>query len=261
MAAGTGTAPGGRGGGAIRLALVHGFTQTARAWDPLRELLGGRFEVLTPDLPGHGHRSDVRADLWEAARLIGEDCGRAVYLGYSMGGRVALHLALARPDLVDRLVLVGVTPGIEDDDERAARRQADEELARSLEADGVEAFLQSWLAQPMFAGLGAGAAGLDARRANTAAGLASGLRRLGTGTQDPLWSRLGRLTMPVLVVAGGRDERFARLAAEMVGRIGGAARRALVPDAGHACHLERPEAFLDVVLPFLSRPSGDVSSS
>jgi len=242
------------------LALLHGFTQTGRSWAPLVPALhqrtGGHGEVLTPDLPGHGTRSEVRADLWEAARLVGEECGPAAYVGYSMGGRVALHLGLERPDLVERLVLVGATGGIEDAGERAARRRDDERLAQSLEAEGVDAFLERWLATPLFAGLSPEAAGLDARRENAAAGLAAALRLMGPGTQEPLFRRLDELTMPVLVVAGELDDRFTEQALHLGGWIGPTAQLVLVPDAGHACHLENPEAFLDLVVPFLKADDG-----
>ena len=239
-----------------RLVLLHGFTQTGRSWEPLLPALEDHFEVTAPDLPGHGARSAVRADLWEAARMVGDECGRASYVGYSMGGRVALHLGLARPDLVERLVLVSATGGIEDDAERAARRRDDEDLAASLEAEGLDAFLERWLAQPLFATLPAEVAGMDARRDNTAEGLASALRLMGTGAQEPLWRRLDELTMPVLVVAGDRDDKFAEQALHLGGWIGPTAELGLVPDAGHACHLERPHAFLELVLPFLGSDHG-----
>jgi 2-succinyl-6-hydroxy-2,4-cyclohexadiene-1-carboxylate synthase len=234
-----------------RLVLLHGFTQTGRSWEPLLPRLTPHFDVVTPDLPGHGERWNVRADLWQAADLVGEEWGRAAYLGYSMGGRVALHLALARPDLVERLVLVSATAGIEDHRERARRREQDEERARALERNGVEAFLERWLAQPMFAGLQASQAGLDSRLENRAEGLAAALRLMGTGAQEPLWTRLIELTMPVLVVAGERDDKFSEIALQLGGWIGAAASLAMVPEAGHACHLENSEAFLELVLPFL----------
>ena len=239
-----------------RLALLHGFTQTGRSWRPILPALAQHFEVLTPDLPGHGARSEVQADLWEAARLVAEECGRAAYVGYSMGGRVALHLGLAHPDLVERLVLVSTTGGFEDHAQRAARRREDDALAHSIETDGVDAFLERWLAQSVFADLPAHAADLDARRENTAQGLAGALRLMGTGTQEPLWRRLDELTMPVLVVAGERDERFAEQALHLGGWIGPTAELVLVPEAGHACHLERPHAFLEVLLPFLETDHG-----
>ena len=235
-----------------RLALLHGFTQTGRSWEPLLPALEEHFEVVTPDLPGHGSRSEVRADLWEAAHLVAEEGGHAIYLGYSLGGRVALHLALSRPEVVERLVLVSTTAGIEAPAERAARRAEDEELARSLEEEGLDAFLERWLAQPLLAGLPPDAAGLDARRQNRPEALAAALRLMGTGAQEPLWRRLGELAMPVLVVAGERDDKFADLALHLGGWIGPTAGLALVPDAGHACHLEQPAAFLELVLPFLT---------
>lgn len=239
-----------------RLVLVHGFTQTRRSWDPLLAPLARRHQVVCVDAPGHGLSARYRVGLWEGARLLGEVGGRAFYLGYSMGGRLCLHLALAAPYLVRRLVLVGATAGIEDDAEREVRRRSDEELAATVEREGLDVFLQGWLAGPLFTGLTPEAADVDARRENTVAGLAASLRLAGTGAQEPLWTRLHQLAMPVLVVAGERDERFATLAPRMAAAIGHNARLELVAGAGHAAHLERPDAFLEVVEPFLA-PEGD----
>lgn len=237
-----------------RLVLVHGFTQTGRSWAPVIPLLGDRFAVVTPDLPGHGTRGNVEAGMDEAVRLLGEDGGQGTYVGYSMGGRVALRLALERPDLVERLVLVSASAGIEDDDDRAARRNADLELAAAVEEGGVDAFLEEWLAQPLFATLSPEHAGLDARRENTAAGLAAALRLLGQGSMEPLWMRLLDLRVPVLVVAGERDEQYCLQAVHLGGWMGEVATLALVPDAGHACHLEQPERFVELLLAFLADP-------
>ena len=237
-----------------RLVLVHGFTQTGRSWAPLLPLLGDRFEVVAPDLPGHGTRGDVRAGIHEAARRLGEDGGQAIYVGYSMGGRVALRLALDRPDLVQRLVLVSASAGIDDEDDRAVRREADLELAGAIEEGGVDAFLEEWLAQPLFASLAPERAGLEARRENTAAGLAGALRMLGQGSMEPMWMRLLDLRMPVLVVAGERDEQYCLQAVHLGGWMGEVATLALVPGAGHACHLEEPERFVELLLAFLAEP-------
>lgn len=229
-----------------RLVLVHGFTQTARCWAPVDDGLAADHEVVTVDAPGHGTKSAVRADLWAGARLLAEEAGPGAWLGYSMGGRLALHVALARPDVVDRLILVGATGGIDEEAERVARVAADEDLARRLEEEGVDRFLDSWLAHPLFAGLPPEAAHLDERRTNTAAGLASSLRLAGTGRQEPLWERLAAVDIPVLVVAGALDAKFAALGERLVACIGSNASLALVPGAGHTAHLERPEAFLSI---------------
>ena len=230
-------------GAGPRVVLVHGFTQTGRSWRIVADDLARDHEVVTVDAPGHGDSAGVTTDLPSGAALLGAAGGRAVYVGYSMGGRLALHLALARPDLVDGLVLLGATAGIEVEEQRTARRAADEALAADLERDGLDVFLDRWMAQPLFASLPPEAAGRDDRRRNTAADLASSLRLAGTGTQEPLWDRLETLAMPVLVVAGEHDERFAAIGRRMAIAIGPNATFAVVPDAGHAAHLEQPRAF------------------
>ncbi len=226
--------------GADRLVLVHGFTQTARCWGAFADDLARDHELVLVDAPGHGGSSGVRADLPTGATLVGDAGGAATYVGYSMGGRLALHLALDRPELVRRLVLVGATAGLDDPEERAARRRADEALAEHLEHVGVEAFVDEWLGQPLFAGLTSATASRAERLANTAAGLASSLRLAGTGTQEPLWHRLGAIDVPVLVMAGVDDAKFSALAARLARAIGPNATVALVPRAGHCAHLESP---------------------
>lgn len=224
------------------LALVHGFTQTGRSWQRVVDLLGDADDVRTPDLPGHGERSDAPAGLWTGARAIGLECGRGTYVGYSAGGRHLLHLVLDRPDLVERMVLLGATAGIDDPHERAGRVESDEALARRLEEVGVAAFVDEWLALPLFAGLPD--EGRDDRLRNTASGLAAHLRLAGTGSQEPLWDRLAEITCPALVLAGERDEKFAALGRRLAAAMPHATFD-LVPGAGHAAHLEAPAAFVD----------------
>jgi 2-succinyl-6-hydroxy-2,4-cyclohexadiene-1-carboxylate synthase len=236
-----------------RTVLVHGFTQTRQSWGRIGVGLARRFEVVRVDAPGHGGSSEVATDVPTGARLLGTVAGPASYLGYSMGARLCLQLALDAPTLVRSLVLVSGTAGVADPEDRRRRRSADDRLAVELEHIGLEEFLHRWLAGPLFASLGRAEAQLDVRRENTVHGLAASLRLAGTGAQEPLWSRLHGLAMPVLVVAGAEDAVFCDLAEAMVTAIGSNAELALVPDAGHAVHLERPQAFLAVVEPFLGR--------
>jgi len=210
-----------------RVVLVHGFTQTPASWGKITAAL----EAEAVDAPV--------TDLWTAADELAAR-GRAVWVGYSMGGRMALHLALAHPEVVCALVLVSATAGIDDDADRTARRASDEGLAERLEAVGADAFLAEWRARPMFAGVPA----VD--RSHDVATMAAHLRRAGTGTQEPLWGRLGELTMPVLVVVGERDAKFRALGERMVAGITDAS-LAIVPDAGHAAPFEQPDAFVDAV--------------
>jgi 2-succinyl-6-hydroxy-2,4-cyclohexadiene-1-carboxylate synthase len=235
-----------------RLVLVHGFTQTGRSWSSIATDLARDRRVLLVDAPGHGASASTRVDLRDGAELLGRAGGEAVYVGYSMGGRLALHLALVKPDLVRALVLVGATAGIDDDDERDDRRIADERLADEIESDGVDAFLTRWLAQPLFASLPRDAAAIDDRRRNTAAGLASSLRLAGTGRQQPLWDVLPALAMPVLVVAGDRDAKYVALGHRLAMGIGENARFAAVQGAGHAAHLEQPARFVAILREWLA---------
>jgi 2-succinyl-6-hydroxy-2,4-cyclohexadiene-1-carboxylate synthase len=250
------TDPGPGAGAGGRVVLVPGFTQTLAAWRVVGERLAGRWEVVRVDLPGHGGSGGVRVGFAEAAGLVGAAGGPGAYVGYSLGGRLCLRLALDRPDLVRALVLVGASPGIADPAARAERRAADEALADRIERDGLEAFLDRWLAGPLFATLPPELAGRADRLANTAQGLAAALHRLGAGAQEPLWDRLAGLRPPTLLVAGALDAKFAAIAGRMAAAVGPAARVALVPGAGHAAHLERPSEVAALVEEFLSAHPG-----
>jgi 2-succinyl-6-hydroxy-2,4-cyclohexadiene-1-carboxylate synthase len=233
-----------REGDGPAVVLVHGFTQTRDCWDGIPSDLARDHTVVRVDAPGHGRSSEVRAGLHTAARLIADQGGRAAYVGYSMGARMCLHLALADPARVTGLVLIGGTPGIEDDLERSARAAHDRALAQRVREIGVPAFVDEWLTNPLFATLPAEARYVEHRRGNTIEGLADSLERAGTGVQESLWDELPRLSMPVLAVAGALDARFAAIAARTADAIGPSATVALIPDAGHTAHLEQPAAFL-----------------
>jgi 2-succinyl-6-hydroxy-2,4-cyclohexadiene-1-carboxylate synthase len=228
-----------------RIVFAHGFTQTARSWTTFERLMHERLpglDTVAVDLPGHGDAPPpADLDLWDSAERLVSVGGAATYVGYSMGGRVTLHAALARPGQTRALVLIGTTAGIDDAHERAARRLADEQLAEHIEAVGVEHFIDEWLANPLFAGLTDATAMSDDRLRNTAAGLASSLRATGTGTQEPLWDRLGEITCPVLVLAGEKDPKFRALGERMAGLLP-ISTFEVIAGAGHSVHLEQPEA-------------------
>jgi 2-succinyl-6-hydroxy-2,4-cyclohexadiene-1-carboxylate synthase len=240
-------------GNGPRLVLVHGFAQNRNCWGPIATDLARDHEVVRVDAPGHGRSSQFYAGLRTGARLIADQGGTATYVGYSMGARFVLHLALANAELVERVVLIGGTAGIDDANARAERRRNEEAMAARLEQDGLEPFLDAWLAQPLFAGLSEDMQFRAARLENTVDGLAESLRQAGTGSQDPLWPRLSRLDMPALVVAGAVDTKFSAEGSRLVDSIGANAELALIEGAGHAAHLERPELFLSTLREWLSR--------
>lgn len=227
------------------LVFLHGFTHTGASWGPVRAALGERYRAWAPDIRGHGQASDLTpVDL---AHVIADVSNRApdpfTLVGYSMGGRIALHVALALGPRVNRLVLIGASPGIADPAERRARRVADEQLASRIERMDIERFAEEWARTPVLAGLPLHVARevhADRLRSRPA-GLARALRGLGTGQLPSLWPRLGELAVPVTLVAGERDQKFSLLARRMAAEIS-LARVEIFPSVGHAVHLEAPGA-------------------
>jgi 2-succinyl-6-hydroxy-2,4-cyclohexadiene-1-carboxylate synthase len=239
---------------------LHGFTQTGAHWDPFLDVLAQElaltsrsetWDCLTPDLAGHGRTIHPHKDLWESASAVA--CAapdNPIYIGYSMGGRTALHVALHAPQRVRALVLIGATAGLRTESERAQRREADDTLARTLERDGIEPFIDQWLSNPLFATLPVTARDRSLRLRNAIEGLATSLRRCGTGSQDDLWPRLRELSFPVLLLSGDRDDKFTRIAANMREEIGTNATHATVASSGHACHGEQPRSVAQLILEF-----------
>jgi 2-succinyl-6-hydroxy-2,4-cyclohexadiene-1-carboxylate synthase len=245
--------------------LLHGFTGSAAGWAPLVDALASEYTTLAVDIVGHGQsdapddvdRYRMRRcvdDLVAAVRALGHD--RATWLGYSMGGRTALQVAVHRPEAVAALVLEGATAGLEGA-ERASRIESDEALADRIEREGVEAFVDFWQAVPLFATQASMAEETQAsiragRLANRAVGLANSLRGMGAGAQDPVHERLSRVLTPVLLVAGALDEKFSAIAGELQ-QVLPSSTVNLIDDAGHAAHVERPSQFAEAVLTFLHR--------
>jgi 2-succinyl-6-hydroxy-2,4-cyclohexadiene-1-carboxylate synthase len=226
--------------------LLHGFSQTHRAFDGvIAALAAERYRPLAPDLPGHGAAGDRRPITFTSCieDLVSSAPPRFALCGYSQGGRIALHLALAHPDRVSRLVLVSTTAGIEDPAARAARRAADEALAARVERAPLADFVARWRDQPLFADeppVVRAAAVADQLR-NRPSGLAAALRGLGTGAMRPAWERLGELEVPVVVLAGERDQKFVGLGRRLVDALPDASLE-IVPGAGHGLLLEAPQA-------------------
>jgi 2-succinyl-6-hydroxy-2,4-cyclohexadiene-1-carboxylate synthase len=230
--------------------LLHGFTNTGHSWDRVIDALPDGADALAPDIRGHGDASAQRPVTLEA---VIDDIDRLApdpftLVGYSMGGRIALHVAFALPDRVQRLVLIGASPGLKTATARAERRASDAKLAERAENETIERFAGRWADMPMLADQPAAireAADADRRR-NDPASLAAALRGLGTGTLPSLWSRLGSLEVPVTLVVGERDTKYREIAARMAEEMHGA-EVVIVPGAGHAVHAEAPAAVADVI--------------
>lgn len=246
------------------LVLLHGFTGSIENWRPHIQVFKNHLQVVALDLLGHGE-SDAPADparyglapcLADLVAVLDHlGLPQTNVLGYSMGGRVALHLAAAHPQRVRALVLESASPGLADPVERRERQASDEALAAGLERGGLEAFINHWERLPLFASQRrlpeATRAALRAQRLrNRALGLANSLRGLGTGAQPSLWDRLSGLQTPTLLLAGELDPKFVALSQAMAEALP-RARLAIVPHAGHTIHLEQPEMFQRLVVRWL----------
>ncbi|MBO0714268.1 MAG: alpha/beta fold hydrolase [Acidimicrobiales bacterium] len=242
----------------MRLVMLHGFTQSPLAWDPVRRHLprvagGVPIEALAPEVPDG-------LDFAATAHAVVEAGGAGVYCGYSMGGRLCLRGALDRPELVRGLVLVSASPGIEDDAARAERVGHDADLAAEARTLGVEAFLRRWLDQPLFSTLEMDPGEVARRaRATNVRRLEHQLVVLGQGAQEPLWARLSELRMPVTVVTGRADQTYEAIGDAVASRIPGATRVRL--DGGHALALEQPAEVAKVLIDMVRHVSahGDAS--
>jgi 2-succinyl-6-hydroxy-2,4-cyclohexadiene-1-carboxylate synthase len=233
------------------LVLLHGFTNTGASWDGVVAGLPATFSAHAPDIRGHGSASGARPVSLEAvlAEIDALAPDRFALGGYSQGGRIALHAALALGDRIERLFLIGASPGLADPAERDQRRAADEALAAWTEAVPIEEFVSRWSSTPVLADQPpeVRAAVTADRLRNTPEGLAAALRGLGTGTLPSLWDRLDEVSMPVELIVGERDQKFRATAQRMATALPDA-RLHVVPGAGHAVHLEDPWAVAGLIV-------------
>ena len=243
--------------------LLHGFSGSSASWTEqvIDGLAGSTAPPVLVDLPGHGPLQSSLAEVGVTlettlSRISVSGVWPTDLLGYSMGGRIALHFAAKHPAQVRNLVLESSSPGLATEDERSARRVTDEALALQIEEKGIEYFVDYWEALPLFASQrGLDDSLLDRQRAlrlqNDVQGLATALRALGTGSLPSLWGRLPEIDTRTLLLAGGLDQKFIDVARSMEALMPNAT-LVVVPGVGHAVHLEHPEAWLDTVTSFLA---------
>ena len=238
---------------------LHGFTGRGSDFAVLQPWVPAT--LVAPDLVGHGPgpwpEDDAPWTLAGEARRIAElASGHQAVLGYSMGGRLALQLAIDHPRCLSALILIGATAGIQNAESRAIRAEADAQRAVHLSQVGVPRFLETWAQHPVIRSQRSIPPDVrktlrSARIESTAAGLARSLIGMGTGAMDDLWNHLPQLTLPVLLITGELDEKFSRVAREMAALMP-QARHVRVRGAGHCTHLERPQETGAIIGQFLS---------
>lgn len=250
----------------VPVVVLHGFTGSAQAMDPLVERLSASLgaRLVCPDLIGHGQsEAPDDLDLYRVDSMAAQvadladalECRPFHLVGYSMGGRVALTLGCTAPQRLRSLTVIGATAGIADEAERQQRAEADTARARRLAAD-FEGFVDEWMADPLFAGQAAlGNSHLRAARAQRLAsnpeGLARSLVAGGTGTMAPLHGRLADCGTPTQLLVGALDTKFCDVADRLAAALPHAT-VTRIDGAGHAAHVERPEAAASAVAEFIA---------
>jgi 2-succinyl-6-hydroxy-2,4-cyclohexadiene-1-carboxylate synthase len=234
--------------GRTTVIFIPGFMQTAEAWRDVAGRLPERYPSVLLRHAEHEREGRI-AEIAAAAEQVD---GEVVLCGYSLGGRLALNAAVRDPSRYAGLVVLGAAAGIDEAAAREARREADEKLAAWMETQPIDKIVEVWERQPLFADQSERLieAQRPGRLAQEPRSLAVLLRTAGQGAMDPVWGRLYTLTMPILALAGARDERYRRATR----RIAAEARQgyaAVIEHAGHAAHLQRPAEFADALLAFL----------
>ena len=251
------------------LLFLHGFMGDCHEFDEIISLLSEEFYCLAVDLPGHGKTRTTGEDkhyrMENIARASIEfldalDIDRCISIGYSMGGRLALYLALHFPKYFDRVVLESASPGLKTQEEREARVRKDLKLAQELEVEDLSSFLNRWYSQPLFSSMKKypGFSKMLAQRLqNNAFELSKSLRNLSTGLQPSLWNALRENSVPLLLLVGELDEKFIGINTEMVSscKFG---RLEIVRNCGHNIHLESPISFARRIRHFVT-PDGSLA--
>ncbi|MAU08641.1 MAG: 2-succinyl-6-hydroxy-2,4-cyclohexadiene-1-carboxylate synthase [Anaerolineaceae bacterium] len=246
------------------LIVLHGFTGSTAQWQPFVDAWAQHFHVVLVDLLGHGQTDvpesasryrlkHVRRDLLKLIDAVSD--GPAHLLGYSMGGRIALYMAVNHPNLFQSLILESASPGLESAEDRQQRVESDTALAQRIQNEGIEAFVNFWESIPLWASQSSLAADTLAaqrsqRLANNPVGLANSLLGMGTGVQPSLWHQLANLSLPTLLICGALDTKFTAINQRMNDLLP-QSQLVIVPDAGHNVHLEQPEVFAKQIETFL----------
>ncbi len=245
---------------------LHGFTGSANDWTNVFQKIDKRFNKIALDLIGHGKSSSPSSvNYYSAESLVNQTeqvisnlrLKETILCGYSMGGRVALNFAIAKPDLVKGLILESASAGFKNGKERDARVKSDEDLAVYIENNSLEDFAAMWLDQELFGTLRRFSNEKlkrmrEERTKNSKIGLANSLRGFGSGVMPYLGSELAKLKIPVFLITGELDDKFTQINQNLK-KSSPTAKHKLITSAGHNTHLEEPKKFIEAVNSFLSR--------
>ncbi|MEG3919505.1 2-succinyl-6-hydroxy-2,4-cyclohexadiene-1-carboxylate synthase [Microcoleus sp. POL10_C6] len=244
-----------------KILFLHGFTGSTQDFSRVIPLLSNSYCCLAVDLPGHGETRVIGdescyniSNTAQALIHLLDDLqiDKCLLLGYSMGGRLALYMALHFPERFEKVVLESASPGLKTEKERSHRREADLPIAQKLENSNIKDFLFNWYDRPLFKSLKNSPNFdklIETRLANNPLELAKSLRNMGTGNQPSLWEKLAQNHIPLLLLAGAYDDKFTSINTE-IASLCPAALLEIVPKAGHNIHFENIDTFVALVREF-----------
>lgn len=230
--------------------LLHGFSGSPASWDEVVELMNPEDPPLRPTLTGHGPEGSAACgpsfdeELSRLTHEISQSSRPRLLAGYSMGARVALGLLATRPALFDAAVLIGVHPGLTDEAARAERRAIDGARARQLRTEGIRSFVDSWEQQPLFETQQKLSSDVlekqrTLRLGHDPEGLARAIEVLGLARMPDYGSELVQTPIPIILMAGSLDSRFADIARSFALR-SRHLRARIIEGAGHNLLIEAP---------------------
>ncbi len=239
---------------------LHGFTGDTTTWSRITDKFSANYKCILIDILGHGKTDSpqdpsrytmdaVSADLFSICTQL--DIKKAIFIGYSMGGRLALHFSFLHPQFVEALVLESSSPGLKTEEERLKRRETDLALADRIMKNGIESFVDYWEEIPLFSSQKKLPEPVqneirNQRLGQSPLGLANSLKGMGTGAQPSWWNKLNTLPFPVTLLVGGKDEKFIRIAKEMKETNPDFQIKTIL-DTGHAIHVEEPQKFGTII--------------
>lgn len=242
------------------LVFLHGFTGDTTTWSRITDQLSIAYRCISIDLIGHGRTDSpedpsrytmghVSNDLDTILSALEVD--EAIVIGYSMGGRTALHFTMSYPQKVKTLILESASPGLKTGEERVERRKKDHALADRIMREGMEAFVDFWEEIPLFASQkrlteDERAEIRKQRLGQSPLGLSNSLKGMGTGAQASWWDKLGELSLPVHLLVGELDHKFVHIAEEMK-KLNPDFQIMTISNTGHAIHVEEPRKFGTII--------------
>lgn len=229
------------------LVFLHGFLGSTQDWEAWTAYQSETFITL----PGHQWsplptQAPLLPQILETLQT-NMPPGKVTLIGYSLGGRLALHFAQAFPDRIERLILLSTNPGVTQEKEK--RLTQDKKWAELLRTTGIESFLKKWYAQPLFASLHSQV--LKNRTHHNPEALARILIELSPAALPSCWDAFSSFSFKTLFLFGELDVKYSQIATQ-IKKMRGSLTVDAIPNAGHAIHIENPEACQQKINQFLN---------